>query len=63
MEKIQIRQNYEHFMRAFVGITPTLARTRVEEVCHQTIRLTRYGILFFEHAGSLKFSQTFQLVA
>jgi len=50
-------------MRAVVGVTPTLARRRIEKVCHQTIGLTRHGKLFFEDAGSLKFGETFQLIA
>jgi hypothetical protein len=50
-------------MRAVVGVTPTLANRRIEKVCHQTIGLTRHGKLFFENAGSLKFGETFQLIA
>jgi hypothetical protein len=60
---IEIRQNDEHLMSAVVGITPALAKRRIEEVCHQTIRLTRHGKLFFEYASSLKIGKTFQLIA
>ena len=60
---IEIRQNDEHLMSAVVGVTPTLAAQRVEKVCHQTIGLTRHGKLFFEYASSLKFGETFQLIA
>jgi hypothetical protein len=63
LQLIEIRQNDEHFMSAVVGVTPTLAHRRIEKVCHQTIGLTRYGKLFFENAGSLKFGETFQLIA
>jgi len=63
VQLIEIRQNDKHLMRAVVGVTPTLANRRIEKVCHQTIGLTRHGKLFFEHAGSLKFGETFQLIA
>jgi hypothetical protein len=62
-ELIEKRQNDEHLMSAVVGITPTLAKRRVEEVCHQTIGLTCHGKLFFEYASALKFGETLQLVA
>ena len=60
---IEIRQNDEHLMSAVVGVTPTLAAQRVEKVCHQTIRVTCHGKLFFEYAGPLKLGKTFQLIA
>jgi len=60
---IEIGQDDKHLMSAVVGITPTLAKRRIEKVCHQTVRVTRHGKLFFEHASPLKFGKTFQLVA
>ncbi len=63
MQLIEIRQNDEHLVSAIVGVTPTFARRGIEKVCHQTIGLTRHGKLFFEHASSLKFGETFQLIA
>lgn len=60
---IEIRQNDEHLMRAVIGVLPTFANRRIKKVCHQTIRVTRHGELVFEYAGSLKFSETFQLIA
>lgn len=63
LQLIEIRQNDEHLVRAIVGVTPTLAQRRIEKVCHQTVGVTRHGKLFFEHASSLKFGETFQLIA
>ena len=60
---IEVRQNDEHLVSAIVGVTPTLANRRIEKVCHQTVGLTRHGKLFFEYASSLKFGETFQLIA
>ena len=60
---VEIRQNDEHLMSAVVGMTPALANRRIEKVCHQTVRVTRHGKLFFEHAGPLKFGKTLQLIA
>ena len=50
-------------MSAVVGMTPTLRDRRIEKVCHQTIRVTCHGKLFFEYAGPLKLGKTFQLIA
>lgn len=50
-------------MSAIIGMTPTLTSGRIEKVCHQTVRVTRYGKLFFEHAGPLKLGKTFQFIA
>jgi hypothetical protein len=50
-------------MSAIIGVAPTLASRRIEKVRHQTIGLTRHGKLFFQYAGSLKFGETFQLIA
>jgi hypothetical protein len=60
---IEIRQDDEHLVRAVIGVTPTIANRRIEKVCHQTVRVTRHGKLFFENASSLKFGETLQLVA
>jgi len=50
-------------MSPVIGMTPALGNYRIEKVCHQTVRVTCHGKLFFEYAGSLKLSQTFQLIA
>jgi hypothetical protein len=60
---VEIRQNDEHFVRAIVGIIPAVTNTRIEKVCHQTIRIPRHGILLFKYTGSLKFAKTFQFIA
>lgn len=46
-----------------IGISPAFEDRRVEKVCHQTIQVKCHGELFFEHARSLKFRQTLQLIA
>jgi len=63
LQMIEIRQNDEHLVSAVIGVPPALANRRIEKVCHQTVRVTSHGKLFFEYAGSLKFGETFQLVA
>jgi len=63
LQLIEIRQNDKHLVSAVIGVTPTLANARVEEVSHETVGLTRFGILFLEYAGPLEFSETFQLIA
>jgi hypothetical protein len=63
LQTVEIRQNNEHLMSAVVGMTPTFANGRIKKVCHQTIRVTSHGKLFFEHTRSLKFGKTLQFVA
>jgi hypothetical protein len=60
---IEILQYDEHLMSAVIGVFPTLTNRGIEKVCNQTVRVTSHGKLVFEHAGSLEFSKTFQLVA
>jgi len=55
-------ENDKHLVRPFIGVSPAIPPDRVEEVCHQTVRLTRHRIRFFEETGSLKLSQTFQFI-
>lgn len=61
-KKIEVGENDERLMRAIIAITPAIAVGDVEEVCHQTVRVTYHGIRFFKHACPLKFSQAFQLI-
>ena len=63
LQNIEIRENDEQLMRAVVGITPALGHRWIEKVCHETVRVTCHGKLLFEHAGSLKLGETFQLIA
>jgi hypothetical protein len=60
---IEIRQYDAHFVSTIVGITPALTNHGIEKVCYETVRVTSHGKLVFEHASSLKFGETFQLVA
>jgi hypothetical protein len=59
---IEISQHDNHLVSPVVGIMPTSTKQRIEKVCHQTVRVTRLA-LFFKQTGSLKFRETFQLVA
>jgi hypothetical protein len=56
-------KHYKSLVRTVVGITPTLANFRIEEVAQQVIRVERIRVLRFQHACSLKFGEALQLIA
>ena len=62
LQLIQVRQNDEHLMCAVVGVMPTLAKRRIEEVCHQTVRVARCGEFRFDQPRSVEFGETLQFV-
>ena len=63
MQNIQKGEDNEHLVSAVIGIMPALGDRWIEKIRHQPVGLTCHGKLFFEHARSLKFSQTLQLIA
>jgi len=62
IQVIEILKNNESLVRAIFGASPPLRTRRVEKVCHQTVRVTRHGILSLEHTSPLKFSKTFEFI-
>ena len=63
IEMVEPGQNDKGFVSAIAGASPAVTNSRVEKVCHQTVRVVGGGKLRFQHASPLEFGKTFQFVA